>query len=121
MKINSLQRLADYLGVPCDADAVARYVYKNTESGVSCRVTVDDGVIITGYCEGDVGDCPTYKIGWGFTDAAFDEIVARADDDACSLWEETHGCSACGTWTNDQGLRRVNPKCPECQGGGRIL
>lgn len=54
------------------------------------------------------------------TPADLDRAVKAVEDAAESLWNETHGCDACGP-ENDTGYRSINPNCASCHGEGTIL
>lgn len=130
--IANLRDLADHLGVEYDEDTdttetiarrIARSLYKYTDCGIGFSTDID-GVSLSGYCEGDVGECPDRRLRWGFWGEDFDREVEAADRDGCDLWDETHGCHACAGQTEEEweecgvGKTQVNPKCSECNGHG---
>jgi hypothetical protein len=61
--------------------------------------------------------------------AAFSRAVARVNDDAACIWNETHGCDTCRKHWADEGyvdasgdaLVSVWDKCPDCGGHGAII
>lgn len=119
-KIRTLAQLADYLGATHNTkESVARRLYKDTNCGIGFHAD-DKGVSVSGYCEGVDGDCPSYRLKWGFTEKEFDAQVEKADKDGCDMWDKTHGCDHCRT-EEVNGYRPIDPKCPECHGGGQII
>ena len=55
-----------------------------------------------------------------FTEEAWDQAVKAVDDEAETLWQETHGCPACGI-EGEFGGTAINPDCEACKGEGVIL
>jgi len=120
VKIQNLEELAKHVGAAHPtSESVAHRLYKDTSCGV-CFYVDDKGVTVSGYCEGDVGDCPPYRLVWGFTPKKFDKAVEDSDKDGCDLWDQTHGCDYCAT-PLVAGLRPINPKCKKCGGDGQII
>ena len=44
-----------------------------------------------------------------------EDIESRAQE----LWDETHGCAACGEESPMTGYRPINPECQRCYGEGQ--
>lgn len=119
-KIQNLAELALHVGAARPTkESIARRLYKDTTCGIGFHPD-DYGVVVSGYCEGDVGDCPTHYLKWGFTAEQFDKAVEQADKDGCDLWEQTHGCDDCSTFVVGN-YRPVDPGCSTCQGSGQVL
>ncbi len=65
--------------------------------------------------------------------AAMAAAVKRVDQEACEIWNATHGCSSCARslkFTHPEtgahilggdGLTPVNPNCKKCKGYGAII
>lgn len=131
--IANLRQLADHVGASYDEAApfevlrarVARRLYKDTECGIGFAADLG-GVSVSGYCEGDVGECPDRRLAWGFWADDFDAQVAAADQDGIDLWNATHGCHECAgetedAWEEYAGQTFVRQDCPGCGGKGVVL
>ena len=46
-------------------------------------------------------------------------MVEDIERQAKELWDETHGCEACGEESPMTGFRPINPECKECYGEGQ--
>lgn len=59
----------------------------------------------------------------------FDAAIAEVEQQADSIWNDTHGCESCQAYWTDQGLDiddsggivPVYKYCPDCQGRGRVI
>jgi len=119
--IRNLSDLAARVGANRDTEkSIARRLFKDTECGISFWTT-QTGVGVAGYCEGDVGDCPSYTLDYPFTETEFEDAVEVADRDGCELWDETHGCAVCGEEIGGRILIPVNPDCESCKGRGEPI
>ncbi len=116
--ITDLKDLAEYLGTEPTVKSVAHRIFKDTECG-ACFSANETKVVVSGYVEGDVGDCPSYELVFPFEEKTFDETLESCDSDADVLWNETHGCEHCGFEVD--GYIPVNPNCNHCHGGGRVI
>lgn len=82
-----------------------------------------DGSIVEGV---DYGTEEHY-LKWPFTKEVFWETVEAVDDEANSIWEETHGCEHC--WSGEPNMefiskydmRPIDKNCPHCKGEGIML
>lgn len=121
--IKNLRELAEHVGAGKTegtdkeiAASIARRLYKDTESGICFHAPAEgDRVVVSGYCEGVDAECPPYEIMFPIDSDEFDSTVETADADACSMWNDTHGCEDCGL----DGA--VNPECETCDGDGIVL
>jgi Pyruvate/2-oxoacid:ferredoxin oxidoreductase delta subunit len=59
----------------------------------------------------------------------FDAALTEVENQAKSIWNDTHGCESCVAYWTDQGididdsggLVPVYKYCPDCQGQGQIM
>lgn len=59
----------------------------------------------------------------------FDAAIAEVEQQADSIWNDTHGCESCQAYWTDQGLDiddsggivPVYKYCPDCRGHGRVI
>lgn len=151
--INTIQELAAETEAYHDTkESIAKRLYKDTSCGISfwvyptefdlrrmeaCDLSPDfklnQGVGVSGYCEGTDRECPNHTLDFPFTADAFWEAVKQADQDGCDTWGETHGCAACGTDSYEceccvrdgclecNAERPINPECKSCQGHGVVI
>lgn len=119
MPIRNLIELGAHLGCEPTLGSIRRRLYKDTECGIGFSAD-ETGVVVSGYCEGDVGDCPSYHLDWGFTENDFGTALELADKDGCDLWDATHGCEDCNTEEID-GYRPIDPNCKSCGGDGQVI
>lgn len=85
--INCEAQLREFLGI----DDIARRVYKDTSCGV-CYLANENGVTLSGYAEGDQGQCPEYLLMWGkFNGEMFIQAMEEADRDGCERFDELNG------------------------------
>lgn len=119
-RIQNLKQLAGHLGaVNQTTESIAHLLFKDTRCGIRFSAN-DKGVVVAGYCEGGVGDCPPHRLEWGFTPEEFDLAVEEADEEGCALWDQTHGCSDCQTEEVD-GRKPIDAKCKGCRGTGQVI
>ncbi len=53
---------------------------------------------------------------------AFDEAVRRVDEEAHSIWNDTHGCEKClEHWGADSDCFAIWQECPNCNGQGTSI
>lgn len=67
--------------------------------------------------------------------ADFDHQVEQVNNEACALWNMTHGCEQCaalhhqaglheteyGPFEGCDGITPVHPDCPACEGSGAVI
>jgi len=79
---------------------------------------------ITGYVEGWDGELSPHIIestrDRPATADDFWRCLNEADGEAGQVWDDTHGCEACGS-ENEYGNRSINPHCEKCKGQGVII
>lgn len=125
MKINSVEELAASIGTAHNTiESISRAIYKGTDCGawVDAR-TVDDkpGIGVGSIVEGVERTTETQELAFPFSDKQFWSAVAQVEKEAGEIWNETHGCEACGDEDPESGYRMVNPSCKECGGSGQVF
>lgn len=84
--IDNLKDLADFVGAAHPTkESIGRRLYKDTSSGISFEV-MPGRVIVSGYAEGFFG----HTLEFPFTEDAWMQAVAEADDDGCVEWDEAN-------------------------------
>lgn len=80
------------------------------------KIVVAFGSIVEGI-DAQVG---AYTIRLPCKASDLDRMIERIEKEANDLWNDTHGCEACGG-ENELGYRTINPACAECDGQGTII
>jgi hypothetical protein len=115
------RQLAKALHV-CDGrpELIEKMLFKSTKCGIGYYCE-DSYIVVSGYCEGDVGECPPIRLIFPFTIDEFNGAVDAADADGCALWDDTHGCEYCNTFDEGAGYGPINKDCKHCGGSGTII
>ena len=88
--INSLQELAVFVGAARPTkESIGRRLYKDTECGISFEA-MPGRALVAGYAEGSDGDLPWYTLEFPFTEDAWMQAIAQADEDGCQEWDEAN-------------------------------
>jgi hypothetical protein len=98
MIIRNLFDLSLHLGCAATVQSIERRLYKDSSCGISFCIPKDvlcPSVAVSGFVEGTDGGCERYVLTFPFDSGEFDDAVANADDDGCTLFNETH-CFHCG-------------------------
>lgn len=113
-----------------DAESVAVYLaekaggaseYEATEEVLILRPQESVFLFRVGsIVEGIDAEVPAEEVALPCTPADLDRAVARVEDEATFLWNDTHGCDDCGEELS-HGYRAINPECTSCGGEGAII
>lgn len=111
-----------------DLHNVQRRLYKSTDCGA--YLALGDGTLVIGsivegvdygteehtltmaeYLDMDEGDLAKY----------LDRTIRSVEEEAGSIWMETHGCEDCGDEDPETGYTPVDPECSTCGGHGVVI
>lgn len=86
--------LARYLGGDDSSperieSSIKRRIYKDTECGCCCSVTLE-GFSVAGYAEGSDGQCPDHEVLFPCREREIDDAIREADAEGCEAWEEAN-------------------------------
>jgi hypothetical protein len=101
-------------------NGLERAIYKGTVCGASCT-EIEGGVLVGSIVEGVDGDGTEYhKVLFPFFLEHFWDVVQKVEDEASSIWDNTHGCEQCPK-DSDSEYHIIDPNCPNCKGQGAII
>jgi hypothetical protein len=125
--------MIDFLCDQLDPDPTlwAKRVYKGTDCGA--WITVKGATVTLGsIVEGSHYDVNPRALAWPFTKEDFWNALEEIEQEAQTIWDDTHGCEGCAEkWKfiddngfpveGGDGLTSIHPDCPECKGEGIII
>ncbi len=100
-------------------ESMKRIVYKYTNCG-AWIVFDEKGITVGSIVEGVDQGTDSHELEYPFTIDEYNAALQEVEDEASSIWNETHGCDDCGD-LNEFGSRSINPECKTCKGEGQII
>ena len=132
MPIRHLAGLCEMIGTHHNTiGAVSKAIFKGTNCG-AWVATTGDAIQVGSTVEGADEGTEVHDLTYPFSKDDFWKAVQAVEDEAESIWKNTHGCEKCwpeGTcdeWGNEWspgevGAKPTDPNCPECKGEGIVL
>jgi len=104
---------------------VQRSVYKYTTCGAYCEFDFDEGTVVLGsIVEGVDWGTDNHELSWPFTLEDWNKALGEVEDEAKSIWHDTHGCEECARLLEIEyvpGQTVICLECTECGGEGEIV
>ena len=93
-ELKIMKALSKWLECDPDEESIRHRIFKDTECGAGIAF-YQDGVTVSGYCEGSDADLPPHELLWPFTKKALFAALDECDQEASAEWNQTHGCDTC--------------------------
>jgi len=111
--------------VPNSIACVQRSVYRYTACGAYCEFDFEEGTVILGsIVEGVDWGTDNHELVWPFTRDDWNRALDEVEDEAKSIWHDTHGCPECARLLGIEyvpGQTVICLECGECDGQGEIV
>jgi hypothetical protein len=119
-RYEAIRQVAGFAECEPEEHSIRSLLYKHTPAGISCTFEKDK-LVIHSIVEGVEMYPESVYLHYPFTEKEFWDACDTVNEEACEIWDATHGCEACGEEDPETGWVRINPDCPECRGGGTII
>jgi len=111
--------------VPNSVACVQRSVYRYTACGAYCEFDFEEGMVVLGsIVEGVDWGTENHELAWPFTPEDWSKALDEVEDEARSIWHDTHGCPECARLLGIEyvpGQTVICLECKECGGDGEIV
>lgn len=97
-----------------------RSTYKYTACGAWLAAD-PEGITVGSIVEGVDEGTQTHTLDYPFTIDQFWSALKCVEDEADTIWKETHGCENCGEEDPCTGYTPINDECVSCKGEGLII